>query len=75
MMLIAKKSMIYAGRSLEPGDEFEAGSESDARILKAIGKAEDAPADAVIDEPAAEQEAKPARKTGHYKRRDMKAED
>lgn len=43
MKLIAKKPLRYAGRSLVSGDEFEALAK-DARLLKAIGKAADAPA-------------------------------
>lgn len=38
MELIAKKSLRYAGQSLEVGDKFEA-SEKDARLLKAVGRA------------------------------------
>ena len=40
--LVATKPLLYAGQSLNVGDEFEA-SEKDAKILKAIRKAEDAP--------------------------------
>lgn len=42
MKLIATKPLLYAGQSLNVGDEFEA-SEKDAKLLKAIRKAEDAP--------------------------------
>jgi len=38
--LVAKKSLRYGGRSLEPGDKFQAGPRH-ARVLKAIGKASD----------------------------------
>lgn len=43
MKLTATKALRYAGRSLVAGDDFEA-SAKDARLLKAIGKAKDAPA-------------------------------
>jgi hypothetical protein len=42
MKLIATKSMRFAGRSLNIGDEFEA-SEKNGKLLKAIKKADDAP--------------------------------
>src|SRR5690606_20235274 len=42
LKLIAKKGFRYAGRSLVPGDEFEA-SAKDARLLKAIKRASDLP--------------------------------
>lgn len=44
--LVATKPLLYAGQSLNVGDEFEA-SEKDAKILKAIRRAEDAPEVAV----------------------------
>lgn len=49
MKLIALKSI---GR-LRPGDEFEVRA-NEARVLKAIGKAKDAPAPAAKREPARE---------------------
>lgn len=70
MMLIAKKSMRYAGRSLEPGDTFEAYSDRDARILQAIGKAETGTAPTETATPPV---AAPKGRKG-YQRRDMKAE-
>jgi hypothetical protein len=42
MKLIATKSMRFAGRSLNVGDEFEA-SEKNGKLLKAIKKADEAP--------------------------------
>jgi hypothetical protein len=51
MKLAAKIRLRYGGRSLQPGDAFEA-STSDARILKAIGKAVD-----YVDPEIAEREA------------------
>jgi hypothetical protein len=50
MKLAATKRMRYGGRSLQPGDAFEA-TNRDARILKAIGKATD------VDPEIAEREA------------------
>lgn len=35
--LIAKKSLRYAGQSIEVGDNFEA-SEKDTRLLRAVGR-------------------------------------
>jgi hypothetical protein len=69
LKLIAKKSLRYAGRSLVAGDDFEASAKY-ARLLKAIGKAGDAPP----VEPAPEAPAEPKPRKG-YKRRDMTAED
>lgn len=74
MDLIAKKSLRYAGRSLVPGDKFEA-SAKDARLLKAIGKAVDA-GEATPGEARKEvgiEPIKPAK--GAYRTRRMKAED
>lgn len=34
------KSVVYAGKRLQPGIEFQARGEKDARVLAAIGKAE-----------------------------------
>lgn len=42
--LIAKVSLLYAGKRVASGAEFEARSQSDARLLIAIGKADFAPA-------------------------------
>lgn len=72
LKLIAKKPLRYAGRSLVAGDEFEA-SRMDARLLKAIGKAVDAPEreDAPVK---VEAERAPASK-GKYRTRRMKASD
>jgi hypothetical protein len=38
--------MSYAGKTMKAGEEFEA-SDTDARVLKAIGRAADAPAGVV----------------------------
>lgn len=57
--LQATQAYPYAGRSLKPGDLFDA-SDQDAAVLKKIGRAIDAPID-----------AKPKRQ---YRRRDMTAD-
>jgi hypothetical protein len=41
--LIARKSFVYAGRRVKPGQEFDARTSDDARVLKAIGHAGDPP--------------------------------
>jgi len=41
--LIANKAMSFGGKSLKPGDPFDA-SHKHARVLVAIGKASDPPA-------------------------------
>ena len=41
--LIATSDFPYNGRTLHPGDLFEAVSEQDARTLKLLKKADDAP--------------------------------
>lgn len=68
MKIVAKKALRYAGRSLVPGDEFEASSK-DARLLKAIGKAEEAE-----DRDETKTESLPDAK-GKYRTRRMKAGD
>ena len=52
--LVASKPLRYGGRSLEVGDTFDA-SPRDARILKAIRKAADAPAEDIEAKEAAEE--------------------
>lgn len=52
--LVASKPLRYGGRSLEAGDPFDA-SPRDARILKAIRKAADAPVEDVEAKQAAEE--------------------
>ena len=69
--MIAVKAMRYAGQWLSPGDEFEPKSERDARILRAIGKATDAP-EAEAMETLADDD-KPTKRA--YRRKDMRAED
>ena len=56
--LIAKRPFLYASVSLQVGDTFDA-SESDAKTLKHIGHAEDAPTERIKRQ---------------YRRRDLVAE-
>jgi hypothetical protein len=44
--VVAAKTMKYAGRMLQPGDEFHP-TRTEARALKAIGRAVDPPAEPV----------------------------
>ena len=81
MKLIATKSMRFAGQSLNPGDSFEA-SERNARLLKAIGKADDAPAQEIPRQTKAvdpldhdgDGRKGGSKKGTTYKRRDMRAD-
>lgn len=86
MKLIATKSMLFGGRSLNVGDEFEA-SDRNGRLLKAIQKAKDP--DEVPAVPAPNPDARKPDPLDHdgdgkkggskkgvkYQRRDMRAED
>lgn len=63
MKLIAIKALRYAGMSLLPEEEFEA-SAKDARLLKAIGKAADAPEPPATVEPTKQAVRKQRAKTG-----------
>lgn len=63
MKLIALKPFRYAGVSLQPDEEFEA-SGKDARLLKAIGKAADAPVETVKAELINPAKLKPRTKSG-----------
>lgn len=65
--LVAKQKFTYATRVLQPGDAFEA-SDEDARLLCGFDKAE--PARSISAETSEPEE----RKTGRYRRRDMRAE-
>ena len=71
MELIAKKSLRYAGQSLEVGDKFEA-SEKDARLLKAVGRAGE-PEEARIVDVETPVAASPVK--NKYQTRRMKAAD
>jgi len=81
MKLIALQEFPYADRSLKVGDAFEA-SDSDARVLKTIGKARDADDGAAGELPlaapkAADELPRPARapRSPRHHRSDMRAED
>lgn len=79
MELIAKKSLRYAGRSLVEGDKFEA-SAKDARLLKAIGKAADAPVEMTHEDAGTGYDAGAAGherqgRKGNYRTRRLKASD
>lgn len=58
--LIAKRSLLYAGRRVASGAEFEARTGQDARLLIAIGHADFAPAGASAEEVATLMAAVPA---------------
>jgi len=69
MQLIATKDLRYASRDLKAGERFEA-SATDANILKATGKAEEAGTadDGLFDRAAGKGRSR-------YRRSDMRAED
>lgn len=71
--LIAKTYLKHP-RELAPGERFTV-SDKAARVLKMIGKAEDAPTEQRSDggELPLQQESK--RKGGRYSRRDLRAQD
>lgn len=73
----ALRSFPYAGKRLNPGDEFDAQSSRDAQILSIIGQARkiemNIPA-VRMKEPEGETEDAPKKKR-RYRRRDMQAED
>ena len=77
--LIAKKAFLYASISLQVGDEFHA-SEQDAKTLKHIGHADDAPrlrktSTKVLTADSGDlsnsSEVKIDRRTREYRRRDL----
>lgn len=77
-MLKAIREVRYASVTYRPGDTFEA-SDKDAKILKAVKKAEDAnDAPKTVDLPnsvmAAKEVGEPAPLSQSYLRRDMRAE-
>lgn len=63
--LIANEVFPYAGRSLKAGEEFEALTDEDARILTGVGRARRKSDDDADSMP----------KTRRYNRRDMRAKD
>ena len=81
MKLIALQEFPYADRSLKVGDAFEA-SDSDANVLKTIGKAKDDDGREAGELPiaapkAANESPRPARtpRSPRHHRSDMRAED
>ena len=82
--LICRKSLVYAGKRRAVGDPFDAHTESDARLLCAIGSAERPRAVPPAKKVLTASKAMPPIKTatrrsgsskGTYSRRDMRAED
>ena len=74
--LIAKVPFLYASRTLTIGDTFDA-TEQDAKTLKHIGHAADAPARFIESKDLTSEVApveKVDRRTRAYRRRDLVAE-
>lgn len=88
MKLIATQEFPYGGKTLKPSDSFESASDEDARILKGVGKAKDAP----VAKPSAQSDATdtramkseeggtdlldpPPQSGKRYNRRDMRAKE
>jgi hypothetical protein len=66
--MTAKKSIVYGGKRLQAGEQFETVGESDANLLKAIGHAE-----RYVEPP---KPVEPVRtRTGRYHTRMMTADD
>ncbi|NLX25554.1 MAG: hypothetical protein GXY61_06285 [Lentisphaerae bacterium] len=86
MKLIATRALVYGGKRLRPGDEFNAARQF-GRVIVAIGKAKLAPPEpravaepaeaSVVEAPEViEEEPKPKPKPKRtYKRRDITAEN
>lgn len=66
LVVLDPKGLWYNSKRYEPGEEFESRKDEDARVLKAIGKAADAPAVAPPVYPR-------VTRTGRFQRRDMRA--
>lgn len=80
--MIANESFNYGipHRLLTVGEEFDALSDSDAKVLRAAGKAKDAPKYKTREvtaesEVSADEETTASKKGGRYRRSDMRAED
>lgn len=71
--LQAIREVRYAGVTYLAGDTFDA-SDKDAKLLKAIKKAVAAAEEPAVEIPKEEPPA-PNFEAGHYRRRDMRAED
>jgi hypothetical protein len=65
MELIALRPLVYASKRMKAGDRFSTRGGQDARLLKALGHAADAPPPVVV-------EPEPVKRT--YMRRDMVVE-
>jgi hypothetical protein len=76
MQLVASVDLKYAGKDLKAGDSFEA-TESDAFILKGVGKASDDTGDGAVTAETEIVDGKAMQPTGRgrYKRRDMRSAD
>jgi hypothetical protein len=72
--LIAKTALRYASRDLRAGERFDA-SESDAFVLKAVGKADDAPQPVASQDDERPDGKGRSGRGGRYKRADMRVED
>ncbi|WP_084581776.1 hypothetical protein [Sphingomonas azotifigens] len=78
MKMIATKPLRYGGKQLDVGDPFETKTDRDAKLLRAIGKAEN---DGELREEQSEPDTateSSGRGKGHkaggtYQRRDMRA--
>lgn len=74
--LQAVGSYRYAWRQLANGEIFQAESEADAKILKAVGRAVDVkPADVDTVQEQVAIDVDKRRNVARYQRRDMRAED
>lgn len=72
MRMKCTKAMVYNGRRFKAGQEFEAASPNDARVLTGIKKAERVKPSA---QPAWQPVAEEARRKRIYTRRDLVAEE
>lgn len=74
--LIANEVLRYAGKELAAGDEFDA-SDTDAFVLRGVGKARDVVAAAALEtkDESAELGRRGTSRAGRYSRADMRAKD
>lgn len=80
--MVANESFNYGipQRLLGVGEEFDALSDSDAKVLRDVGKAKDAPKYKTREvtaesESSADDAAASSKKSGRYRRSDIRAED
>lgn len=75
--MVANESFNYGipHRLLGAGEEFDALSDSDAEVLRAAGKAKDAPKYKTRAVTAESESSADDKKSGRYRRSDMRAED